>query len=192
MSIVSCSTISWSSLCSHHSTFLTSLAVSPPTDWFRHFPGLLWATASPSVYTVIFINHAYLSRRARKLLQGWEIVMRMWLFLVGACVGASHFICLACLADETREVASIYTWANPLFHFQSQIITKPNYGTSSPRPPGLSGPLLCKRFSHHLRVTIICSLKQQIHSNILQHARCMLGAGLNRIGMLPALRGPTF
>lgn len=96
-------------------TFLIPLAAVPPTEWFKHFPGLLWTTVSPSVCTIIFMYHAYLTRRARKLLQGWGIVMFMCLSF-GACVWTSQFIWLACHGDKTREVASVYIWASPLLH----------------------------------------------------------------------------
>lgn len=111
-------------------TFPIPLAVTPPTEWCKHFPGLLWATVSPSVCTIIFIYHAYLTRRARKLLQGWGVVMFVC-FCFGACVWTSHFIWLACFADETREVASVHTWDNPLLHSWPQIIMKPIYGSWS-------------------------------------------------------------
>lgn len=75
MQMVSYSTISWSSFYSHPGTFLILLAVAPPTEWSKHLPGLLWATVSPSVCTIIFICHTYLTRRAKKLLQGWGIVV---------------------------------------------------------------------------------------------------------------------
>ena len=75
MQMVSYSTISWSSFYSHPGTFLILLAVAPPTEWSKHLPGLLWATVSPSVCTIIFICHTYLTRRARELLQGWGIVV---------------------------------------------------------------------------------------------------------------------
>lgn len=113
-------------------TFQILLAVAPPTEWSKHLPGLLWATVSPSVCTIIFICHAYLTRRARKLLRGWGRVVFLCSSF-GACVRIMQFLWLACLANETREVASVHMWASPLLHAWSQIVTKPNCGTRSPR-----------------------------------------------------------
>lgn len=61
-------------------TFLVPLAAPPPTEWFKLFPSLLWATVNPSVCTIIFMYHAYLTRRTRRLLRGWGIVMLLLSF----------------------------------------------------------------------------------------------------------------
>lgn len=131
-------------------TLLIPLAVTPPTEWFKHFPGLLWATVSPSVCTIIFICHAYLIRRARKLLQGWGIVMCVC-FSSGACVWTS-LVGMSCWWDQ-RETASVHTWAHPLLHSWSLILTQPNYGTGSPGGcrVALCLPVTCL---NHLRASI--------------------------------------
>ena len=56
-------------------------------------------------------------------------------------------------------------------------MTQPNCGAGSPG----TGPMLFCRLSHDLRLSIICSLKQQIGSDSLQRVRPMLGAELNQV-----------
>lgn len=53
---------------------------------------------SPSVCTIIFTCHTYLIRRARKLLQGWGIVMFVC-FSCGACVWTS-LVDVSCWRDQ--------------------------------------------------------------------------------------------
>ena len=97
--------------------------------------------------------------------------------LLWDCVRTTWFPWLTCPADETGEVALVYIWDDPLLHFCSQTITQPNCGAGSPG----TGPMLFCHLSHDLRLSIICSLKQQIGSDSLQRVRPMLGAELNQV-----------
>lgn len=166
-------------------TFLVPLAVAPPTEWFKHFPGLLWATVNPSVCTIIFMNHAYLTRRTRNLLQGWGIVMFV-LFSLGAVCGPVSSFGWHVLLIEQRDGLSPHV-SHPLLHSWCHI-TKLGCGTKSPKC--WVALLLSCHLSHHLGFSTICSLKQ-ISPECLLHAGPMLGAELSSVELCPALMGST-
>lgn len=171
MQMVPYSTISWSSFYSHPGTFLILLAVAPPTEWSKHLPGLLWATVSPSVCTIIFICHTYLTRRAKKLLQGWGIVV----FLCSSFGIVCEPLGSSCWWDQRGGLGPHMSRSTAQF-----LVPNDNTAQLCSRIPG-TGPMLFCHLSHDLRLSLICSLKQQIGSDSLQRVRAMLGAELNQV-----------